>query len=227
MAYAAQFLINFLSGIGDATITDGSQAMRNRGLQRGIPSAVVNAPAPGPSYIAQCANIGNVIRYIPCPWRLYLRGHGSRANKTLGSNSASRVAQVLVDCGIANNPPAIVSVTGCRSAMEQHGQANSGLLSANNFVAELHRVLGASGIGLRMYGRTMNVNVRKTGPDAGRKRTRGADNQLGAQRGGSKVIYWWDNGAQQGGFVNYSTPMDIDDDDAMEIDDPGDWMEVD
>jgi len=241
MAYAGQILINFLQGNGgDQTITNGSAALVNKGTQRGMPSLNIPAPPVQPAlgqalqqapvaYQAWCAQFAQAVGQMPRPWRLYLRGHGNRQQKTLGGWGAPQVARLLVDGQLGTNLPGMVSVTGCRSALDQNGPPNLVQVSANNFVADLHRFLGAQNILVRMVGRTIKVTVRTHGPDVGRKVTRAHGQTLAQRRShqpGSKVEYWWANGGQQGGIVNLPTPMDVEVD-AMDIDDPEDPMEVD
>ncbi|MEE9101892.1 hypothetical protein VXJ36_16930 [Pseudomonas nitroreducens] len=221
--YASQVIISFLSGAGDSTIINGTNAIITKGNSFGVPSYSFIANDSTPPAIAQ------VVSVTMAPWRLYLRGHGSHSRQLLGPCRAEDVAYFLNHCGLSANMPDVISVTGCKlglgvnqSKTEVHYQA-----SHDSFVGRLHFLLGRTyNIYTTMHGRTMNNSVIKQGPNTGRKRTRHPSGNLANHRPFAKVTFTWDSALnQQVKFSYEEMDIDADDVDAMDID--VDSMDVD
>ncbi|MEX3691116.1 C80 family cysteine peptidase [Paraburkholderia sp. BR14263] len=220
--YAAQIIINVLSGNNDGTILNGTQSIVAKGVSQGVPTYVFTANTDSPQSVSQAA--ANLMQ----PWRLYIRGHGSVSRQTLGGVDAALLAQYLSQCGLAGNLPAIVSVTACRLALgkDQAKDQIPYVASGNSYVGDLHRILGQThGIYVSASGRTMNNAVINQGAQIGRKLTKNpVTNQRHHNQLFSKVVFYWDEQrAQRLGFAR--TEMDIDEDaDYMDIDE--DMMDI-
>ena len=201
--YRVQVLLVFLSGDDDQAVIQACQSLVIKAQKQGLQS---------PTYIASKLNpalIAETIKQLPKPWRLYLCGHGSFVNQTMGGYTPQRLASYLACCGLSYNLPAIISLIGCRMALgiDQSITRIEQTASDRSFTGTLHRLMGGKHhIQTPMFGRTMLVLVAPdTLPDVhnrGQKSTVPPGSRVGViSQSFSKVVFYWEGSMQRFRFM--------------------------
>jgi hypothetical protein len=139
-------------------------------------------------------------RLLPDRYRLFLHGHGSWKNQTIGGWTADHVAALLN--GVYLPAPTVVSVGGC-SLGRDIGSAGYGQVghSIDSFGSKLHRLMKTvCGHEVDLFARVYDVGITKAGnsPMAGHKGVFLSETLPGITRkkSHSKLHFYW-NGDQQ------------------------------
>lgn len=144
--------------------------------------------------------------------RIYLIGHGSWKNQTLGGDTPQTWVTTLVEGGI----PAVdlISITGCQAGRDAGSSDDMRVTEgANSFASQFHQLLGDAGIKVKVYARAYKVRIRSGGAQGsvGQKFTEGVHH-----RERSKILFYWEGGQQRRKWVDYGA-----------TDDPNTWLDVD
>jgi hypothetical protein len=213
MAYSKQIIVQFLEGVGDTEIKDGSQAMNTRAANAGLSSSVVSVRASS-SLLHTFSQkdkdvLTNAFNNFPTDSRVYIRGHGDWESQKVGRWSADKVADFLVECGM----PAVrlISITGCELGRDK-GSANDTRVrtSMNSFASKFHvRLKKKHKIKTVVYARIYCVGVALASQghdpgDVGMKGTFNKDDDwetwdegAGRNRVHSKLKFYWDGNTQK------------------------------
>ena len=196
--YVAQVIIMFFAGEGDEQIKRGSQALVTKGELNGVTSHTFTHGLTSPATVAA------TIRRLPRPWRLYLNSHGLAEDQSIAWLRAPEVARYLAACGLADNPPHVISVLTCQGALGKYQSSErfETRICQSSFTSQLHKTLAAYGIRVLMYGRMLDVLI-STKRYPGKKyagspvAVRAPDTKYH-----SKVMYFWEGETWQCRFCD-------------------------
>jgi hypothetical protein len=215
-----QVLVTFLTGRGDQSVLDNSEALQEKYFQsqgdnfvKGSTDRILfDATAPWDwnwDALRQLrAALGKLTRWS----RVYIVGHGDWRSQCVGDYDGKLVAHLLWNNGLPQiDHITVVACSGARTTADDGtgssaGSAREGRVRNSNesFTANLHYYLGSSHkIKLVVYGYTFSVSTYKLGDkDVGQKLTTPDGAQVGAhRRPHSKKKYYWKGSKQMWEWV--------------------------
>ena len=188
----------------DQAIRLGSTNLAAKAQSRGVPTEIVDFPAPG-DHQAMHKLVDAVGKLTPQS-RLYLRGHGSWRDQTVGGVDARDWARTLLNAGLRR--VAVISICACQAARDL-GSSDACRISASadSFASKFHRYVREMGNwheNVPLYARVYLVMVRSQAHQLGVKHT--GDRVIGPQhrRPKSKLLFTWVNGHQKREWVDYA-----------------------
>jgi hypothetical protein len=191
----------------DATITLGSGNLQIKATNKGIPTVLVNLPLAGEDgYHKKMDELSDALSPLTGNSRLYIRGHGSWKNQTVGKVDAKTWARTLLNAGLPK--VAIISICACQAGRDLgSSDATRVVLSADSFASQFHKHLkDMANYELIVYARVYKVIVGAGNlAPVGVKKT--GDKNAGVapthDRQHSKLRFSWEGGKQQRDWVDY------------------------
>lgn len=136
--YDRQLVVQFLTGVGDETILNSSEALSEAfiELKGGERVAAIGTVQLGvePGTGQYWAPLTERMAKMTAQSRIYLNGHGDWKSQTLGGFTPKQVAQILVSAGLTNVQT--ICITACGLGRERA----SGLVftSVSSFASKFH-----------------------------------------------------------------------------------------
>jgi len=211
-----QLIIQFLDGTGDSTIRTITEDLEKRAAGKSVKSHTVTfRNLDAEAEIQRNAEL--MMRKVPKltgQSRIYVNGHGSWQNQTIGGWPVDHVADLLGQVRVPGG--IVISITGCEMARNL-SSPNYGAMGASvdSFASKLHQRLkkehGVETIVFARVAKTMTATRRNT---EGVKITYYADPDswpsylpppITYHGQTSKVCFWWQDGKQAHGWWNYKT----------------------
>ena len=196
--FKAQILLTCLSGNDrDHIAKRATQSIVAKGRSHGVASNIFSTSTK--TNYTDPGMIAAMVKRMPQPWRLYLVGMGSSRKEKLGTFSPADLAWHLACCGLAQNPPEVISIVGCRlgyDAVQQTMGSSDWSAPKHSYAGDLHGLLGKRyKIYTTVHARTVSQKVFGGAENIGHKVTKSPRTGLySAHQPRSKVVLFWQNG---------------------------------